>query len=608
MVAGVGINLMLWKNWTMPRSKPVLLDVLVENTSWPLPGICKTPDETTCHIRIDLVKIKDVIREQGKDVPAEGSTAGTEVIVKLNEATRTEMLVAVVESDEEGVEQRSTAVHTNKSKDTTIKTEAQSFARGKGHRISIQKSDNDTTVEAPSDKSEVCSSENGIIADEPSAPRVPMSRIGRNIKRKLHHDELETSQKENVENKVKKSKNKYDRGKEQDFKVFVNLSDLSDDVDFNPKVFLRRIDESEIKKRRTSVVQMTRSGRKICKNTWWDEVDEIPTFESENELADGTQDDEATSEFTDSADDDVGSDLDYFGDVDLAKVEENGETLANKRVKNYVRSDVPCALCNKTVSSKPYLQMHMKSVHKDDENVLKCSLCSDLFATEAEVNEHVYEKHENVIQKKQGRPPKGPRVSCPLCDTGFPLSLKYKMSHHIRELHPDAAHNCERCNYSCLSNEDLDLHMKRRHINIERIKCPLCDASFPLSRKYKMNKHFKKEHADVVLSCDQCRFVCLSNEELDRHVQNKHSGNTVQCPACGKEISSRLYKEHARTEHADVALKCEKCNFSCLSGEELEQHIQDRHIATIKCSVCGEGFPITKHYGLSEHIKKHHPN
>ena len=103
-----------------------------------------------------------------------------------------------------------------------------------------------------------------------------MSRSGRNIKRKLHHDELETG-KEKTENMVKKSRNKYDRGKEQDCKLFVNLSEPSDDLDFNPKVFLRRIDESEIKKRRTSVVQMTRSGRKIQKKTWWDQVDEIPT-------------------------------------------------------------------------------------------------------------------------------------------------------------------------------------------------------------------------------------------------------------------------------------------------------------------------------------------
>ena len=431
-----------------------------------------------------------------------------------------------------------------------------------------------------------------------------MSRSGRNIKRKLHHDELETG-KEKRENIVKKSRNKYDRGKEQDCKLFVNLSEPSDDLDFNPKVFLRRIDESEIKKRRTSVVQMTRSGRKIQKKTWWDQVDEIPTSESENELSDGTQDDEATSEFTESADDDVDGDTDYFDHVDLGK--ENSERPANKQVKDYVSADVPCVLCNKTVSSKPYLQMHMKYVHKDNENVLKCSQCPDLFGTEAEVNEHVYEKHEKVTEKKQRKPPKGPRVSCALCNKGFPVSLKYKLSHHIRELHPQTAHNCEQCNYSCLSEEDLELHMKHRHGTVKRIKCPLCDALFPLSRKYKMNDHLRKEHADVVLSCDQCRFVCLSNEELDQHVQNKHnSSNTVQCPACGKEFPSRRYKEHARTEHADVALKCEKCNFSSLSGEELEQHIQDRHIATVKCSLCGEGFPITKHHGLSEHIKKHH--
>lgn len=516
------------------------------------------------------------------------------------------MLVAVVESDDEDVGQPSRAVHTKKSKDPIIKTELPGFSKGKGHGESIQKSDNCTTVEAVAigDKSEVRSFENCIIADEPSVPRVLMSGSGRNIKRKLHNDELETG-KEKTENMVKKSRNKYDRGKEQDCKLFVNLSELSDDVDFNPKVFLRRVDEFEIKKRRTSAVQMTRSGRKIRKQTWWDEVDEIPTSEGENELSGGTQDDEATSEFTESADDDVDGYTDYFDHVDLGK--ENSERPANKQVKNYISADVPCALCNKTVSSKPYLQMHMKYVHKDDENVLKCSQRPDLFGTETEVNEHIYEKHEKVIEKTQRKPPKGPRVSCAVCDKGFPVSLKYKLSHHIRELHPQTAHKSEQCNYSCLSEEDLELHMKRRHGTVERIKCPLCDARFPLSRKYKMNDHLRKEHADVVLSCDQCRFVCLSNEELDQHVQNKHnSSNTVQCPACGKEFPSRRYKEHARTEHADVALKCEKCNFSSLSGEELEQHIQDRHIATVKCSLCGEGFPITKHYGLSEHIKKHH--
>ena len=400
---------------------------------------------------------------------------------------------------------------------------------------------------------EVRSFENCIIADEPSVPRVLMSGSGRNIKRKLHNDELETG-KEKTENMVKKSRNKYDRGKEQDCKLFVNLSELSDDVDFNPKVFLRRVDEFEIKKRRTSAVQMTRSGRKIRKKTWWDEVDEIPTSEGENELSGGTQDDEATSEFTESADDDVDGYTDYFDHVDLGKEnserpankqvknyvsadvpcalcnktvsskpylqmhmkyvhkddenvlkysqrpdlfgtetevnehiyekhekvfeftesadddvdgytdyfdhvdlgKENSERPANKQVKNYVSADVPCALCNKTVSSKPYLQMHMKYVHKDDENVLKCSQRPDLFGTETEVNEHIYEKHEKVIEKTQRKPPKGPRVSCAVCDKGFPVSLKYKLSHHIRELHPQTAHKSEQCNYSCLSEEDLE--------------------------------------------------------------------------------------------------------------------------------------------------------
>ena len=85
---------------------------------------------------------------------------------------------------------------------------------------------------------------------------------------------------------------------------------------------------------------MTGSGRKIRKKTWWDEVDEIPTSEDENELSGGTQDDEATSEFTESADDDVDGDTDYFDHVDLGK--ENSERPANKQVKNYVSADVPC--------------------------------------------------------------------------------------------------------------------------------------------------------------------------------------------------------------------------------------------------------------------------
>ena len=475
-------------------SKWLLLDVLAENT---LHGICKTLDETTCQIRIKLVRIKDVIREQARVFSPDEYIKETEGL--MNEATGMRMLCAVFKSNDESVEQRIGAVHSKKSKDSAIETETTGFAKGKGYVVSIQQAGSRTVVKAISKV--YSSAEDSIVADKLSIPPVLKSRSGRNIKRKLHHDERESHQNEKIEDKVKKSKKKYNRGKKQNCKVFVNLGELSEDVDLNPKVLLKRIDGSDTKK--SSTVQMTRSGRKIRKKAWWDEMDEVPTSESESELAHDQQGGEATS-------------------------------------------------------------------------------C---------------------------KPPKGPRVWCAVCSKSFPASLKYKLSQHIRELHPEGAYNCEQCNFSCLSEEELELHTKRRHSTVERIKCPLCDTRFTLNRKYRMNEHLRKKHSDVTLNCDQCRFVCLSSKELDGHIQNRHDGsNTVQCPACGKAFSPRQYKEHARTEHADVSLKCEKCKFMCLSGEELERHIQDRHFATIKCGLCGERFPITKHYGLSEHIKKHHPD
>ena len=54
--------------------------------------------------------------------------------------------------------------------------------------------------------------------------------------------------------------------------------------------------------------------------------------------------------------------------------------------------------------------------------------------------------------------------------------------------------------------------------------------------------------------------------------------------------------------------KCQRCKFIGLTDEEVENHVQNRHIEATKCSLCGEGFAITKYHGLSEHIKTHHPD
>ena len=428
------------------RSKSLLLPVLAGNTSsCPVHGSCNALVQTICQIRIELAKIKHTIQEQAEEV-----NFGRPNDISASETEDHNMRSEIVNTDDENVGHRGRPVNWEKSEDVVIKTEPLSPVR--------EEEDQSRKLEAEN-KSECVDgevSENGDCEYATRNPPVLVSRSGRKIKRKFHHDELEAGENKQKRNKIRKN-NEYERNVDkeidEDYKVLVNFAEQIGDVNLNSTVNLKKIEESEIKQTEKSSVQVTRSGRKIKKKVWLDEMDDIPTAESEdeNELSDEKPDEiSTTSEFTESEDDtdDDDDDPDFSDD---ASVLSTGETASKKRIRfwqkpvKYDRSvAIPCALCDRTVKNKRYLQMHMKYMHKRSKNVLKCSQCRDLFGTEAELNEHVYEKHEKVVEKKKREPLKGPRVSCSACDKSFPLTHKYKLSYHIRKSHMEVSRNCEK--------------------------------------------------------------------------------------------------------------------------------------------------------------------
>ena len=360
---------------------------------------------------------------------------------------------------------------------------------------------------------------------------------------------------------------------------------------------------------------------------------------------------------------------DYDFHVEPYEENEDNEDVVDTSPVKKKRFDreIPCFFCVRTFTSKGNLQMHMKSQHKGTLGVLRCDKCPDIFGTQEELDEHVTEGHVNSTGhtcplcpkwyptgqkhrlslhirkdhphqahncdqckfaclsdeelekhvKNRHKPVEVPGHICPLCSKGYPSTQRYRLYRHIREWHATEARNCDKCGFSWVSEEELREHVERRHESMqERVQCNLCDVSFAAKRRYMMSQHIATEHADVAIKCSKCKFVCASEEEMEMHLerhkrsQKQKGEKMIKCDLCGQLVSaakSQSMRDHIRANHLYEALKCQECAFLCLSREEFDQHVKNRHSVRIKCSLCGEEFPITKMFGLSEHVKANHP-
>ena len=137
--------------------------------------------------------------------------------------------------------------------------------------------------------------------------------------------------------------------------------------------------------------------------------------------------------------------------------------------------------------------------------------------------------------------------------------------------------------------------------------CSLCKRQF--SNKQRLRNHFLNVHERNNL-CSLCAKTFTTEPSLKRHVKEVHERqDPVECPKCGKKMTTRNLKIHLENCVTKVTaqtykFKCQVngCSSSFMTELKLKKHVAQNHNSN--CSECD--YKGTTRYNLEKHVKSVH--
>ncbi|KAL3271163.1 hypothetical protein HHI36_021661 [Cryptolaemus montrouzieri] len=128
-------------------------------------------------------------------------------------------------------------------------------------------------------------------------------------------------------------------------------------------------------------------------------------------------------------------------------------------------------------------------------------------------------------------------------------------------------------------------------------RCDICKNEFDQIFEYL--DHQFEHNGNPVFKCDKCNVTLSTRQDLVNHDQN----HKIACPKCGKEMKKSSLKLHL-ISHTDK-FKCMQCSQTCNSRMALEQHKITVHtnIKAFICENCGKNFSSAS--SLRSHLLSH---
>ncbi|CAL4122293.1 unnamed protein product [Meganyctiphanes norvegica] len=250
--------------------------------------------------------------------------------------------------------------------------------------------------------------------------------------------------------------------------------------------------------------------------------------------------------------------------------------LKRHKIIHSAKKPYECTECNFKSSHSQSLRSHLRKVHnKRDEDIytFPCSKCEKKFASMGEVQLHLKLKrcefkcpHCNFMCKlskdmkkhRKYRHYTKRNIACPECPRTF--QSNWQLEKHITAIHDgEKLYLCGQCNKSFGFKASLQKHLKTIHDDIT-YSCEECD--FKTTTEHNLEVHIVRKHGDMQLfPCSYCDFKCTSPYILKKHITAKHpdedydnkklmNKNIFQCPNCDKPFANRAkLKEHYISEH-----------------------------------------------------------
>ena len=274
-----------------------------------------------------------------------------------------------------------------------------------------------------------------------------------------------------------------------------------------------------------------------------------------------------------------------------------GNTEIDESVQDEVEeTKILCELCDTYFSNQTSLQKHQDSTHISitiiDDNLemhKHKNITNDPIEPKKTLKSIDYEDKPKIDPSQQKYESKESKIHCQPCDLYF-------SSHSSLKEHQDSTHIS--ISISKHSNKDeviqkLESVTKKCLEAAEEPKKPIISAK-------------------GVPNCEKCSMYFISQESLQRHLDNNHALIMIPeketCDVCNKEFkpkngqsAAELLKEHKYNRHNLECKICGKLQF--LSRKTLEIHIEKVHTEKT-CNICNISFKRETY--LRKHNKYEH--
>jgi hypothetical protein len=176
-----------------------------------------------------------------------------------------------------------------------------------------------------------------------------------------------------------------------------------------------------------------------------------------------------------------------------------------------------CDVCSESFHKKSHLVRHSKHLKSN------CSICSDIFCTLKQLQQHTRLSH--------------PKYVCGKCGKGFKDQANLD-KHQSTGTSPRT--KCEVCNKEHCTILEMKKHRKTHET--ESFQCNYCNKMFASKFCHKRHCDQRSEH-----KCAECGENLCNKQELKMHISLVH--NVKSCEICCKIYDLKNYKYHMYSEH-----------------------------------------------------------
>ncbi|EFN87227.1 Zinc finger protein Xfin [Harpegnathos saltator] len=335
----------------------------------------------------------------------------------------------------------------------------------------------------------------------------------------------------------------------------------------------------------------------------------------------------------------------------------------NSEIKKYENMLYECDVCIQRFARKYELIHHYRKVHK--HLMHQCELCGYEITDKEDLRSHIQRVHSNIQEESNSaglesfldHDPYDEHSSrnsdiekcekmlyqCEVCEQSFYFEID--LMQHAMEVLGRGTDICSYCNYATNNEEDLKVHIRHVHHNIqgennsaelepllesdpcnkhssrssdiEKYKnmlyeCDVCNQRFP--RKYDLICHYRKVHKHLMYQCEHCDYETTDKKVLISHIQcihpnvQKESNSAQPEPSwesdpCGKHFS----RSSDIKKYKNMLYECKVCNQRLPRKYELICHYRKVHKHLLyQCEHCD--YETIDKEDLRSHIQRAHPN